>query len=104
MTQELTYTQQEEIKALARQIHQINNQMSSSDPMLRALAEELAWDHRTLQQGIMRDLVVPLLRKWAVDYADGNYDDRNKATVEAAYRAVEAIDQGKGFPAHFPFI
>lgn len=104
MTTELTYDQTEQVKSLARLIHSISNQMSSSDPMLQALATELLNDHRTLQQGLMRDLVMPMLRQWAQDYTENRYDLRNQATVKAAYDAVKAIDGDKGYPAHFPFV
>lgn len=102
MPTELDYAQQQEVKALAKEIHRLNNQMSSSDPALALLADELINDHRTLQQGLMRSLIVPMLRQWAQDFENHHYDLRNEATVRAASLMVKAMDAGK--LQHFPFI
>jgi hypothetical protein len=63
----------------------------------RAFAETIVYsEHRTLQQGIMRTLIVPLLAEWArADEAD-IFDLRNQATVEFAHDLIDAYKELKG--------
>lgn len=94
-------------KEIAKLVSKVANSMSTGDERLMELANELTRDHRTLQQGIMRNLVMPMLRQWASDFEEGHYDDRNEATVKAAAAAVKAIDANVGrggMVAYFPFI
>lgn len=99
MTAERDYADEAKAKEIAKEISRAVNRISSGRGTLEALAEELSTDHRTLQQGIMAGLVVPLLRLWAADFESGHYDDRNEATVKAAYAAIEWIDKASpGFP------
>jgi len=55
-------------------------------------AQEVRREHRTLQQGAMRVFVV-LLRQWARDYQNENFDLRNMETVKAADTILkDAVD------------
>ena len=86
-------------KQLAALVSKAANSMSTGDERLLELADELTHDHRTLQQGIMRNLIVPMLREWALAYETNSYDLRNEATVKAAAAAIKAIDDASpGFP------
>lgn len=78
----------------------ISHLVNVSDGSLPVLAEVLANDHRTLQQGFMRELVWPLLKLWAEDYESGRYDLRNEATTSLAHQIVATFKDD----AHFPFI
>ena len=40
--------------------------------------------HKTLQQSIVRTIIVPILERLAEDYEKGCYDDRNEASVRFA--------------------
>ena len=79
-------------KAISRMVN-----VGSKDN-LALLAELLVNDHRTLQQGIMRDLIVPLLKLWSEDFEAGRFDARNEATVKFAHQVISLPEMA------FPFI
>lgn len=81
---------------VAKAISRLTNVGSQND--MAILAELLASDHRTLQQGFMRDLVWPLLKLWADDYTSGRYDARNEATVRLAHQIVATFKTDAAFP------
>lgn len=84
-------------KSVARDIHTFTNSFSTDK--VEELARELANDHRTLQQSLMRGLVWPLLKSWAEDYESGHYDLRNEATVKLAHDIVTSQPE-----VHFPWV
>lgn len=84
--------------AVAKDISRLTNVGANND--MAVLAELLLNDHRTLQQGFMRDLIWPVLKGWAEDYESGRYDLRNEATVSLAHQIVATFKD----EAHFPFI
>lgn len=92
-----------EVSAAAKAVSKLANNMSSDKEDLNELANLLTGDHRTLQQGIMRNLVMPMLRNWAEDFKSGRYDARNEGTVRAAAVMVKALDDEPAV-GYFPFI
>ena len=62
---------------------------------LKELLEEVHFDHRTNQQAIA-GVVFSLIKQWANDFENNNFDARNKATVTLSARIVEAL--GDDFP------
>lgn len=91
------YAVDPETKDLAKDLSRAVNMF---DPKpARDLAELVSRDHRTLQQNVMRDFVMPLLRLWAEDAGEGRYDARNEGTVKAAELMVAAFDESSiSFP------
>lgn len=64
------------------------------DMLIKRLTEHT---HRTIQQAIMRNFVVPLILKWAEQAENGQYDARNQATVRTAAELAKVLE-GKFFP------
>ena len=56
---------------------------------------EVKFEHRTNQQ-MIAGVVFSLIKQWANDFENNNFDDRNKATVTLSARIVEAL--GDDFP------
>jgi hypothetical protein len=56
---------------------------------------EVKFEHRTNQQ-IIAGVVFALIKQWANDFENNNFDDRNKVTVTLSARIVEAL--GDDFP------
>ena len=86
-------------KDLAERIHRFINVMggnAGSDELIRLITG----DHRTLQQAVFRDLIVPMIDRWAEMEADGYWDDRNEGTV----KACAAIVAGENWPPPLPMI
>jgi hypothetical protein len=86
----LKYEWSDKTVEAARAVERVLNIMDATP------AHELAWalacEHRTLQQNLMRDLVIPLLRHWR-RFADEDYfDDRNAGTVRAATAMLDAYE------------
>jgi hypothetical protein len=76
---------EEKTRELANEISRwVNSYASNGQSEL--LVEEVMRDHRTLQQRVMGDIVVPLLTAWADTYEAGeyHYDLRNEATCKFA--------------------
>ena len=57
---------------------------------------EVKFEHRTNQQ-MIAGVVFALIKQWANDFDNNNFDDRNKATVTLSARIVEAL--GDDFPS-----
>lgn len=57
-----------------------------------ALKEFVPRMHRTLQQGLMRDFVVPILEVFAEQYENEDFDARNEATCKSAHSMKEVRD------------
>jgi hypothetical protein len=56
---------------------------------------EVKFEHRTNQQ-MIAGVVFSLIKQWANDFDNNNFDDRNKATVTLSARIVDAL--GDDFP------
>ena len=54
-------------------------------------AEQIRCSHRSLQQNTMR-VVVELLKQWADDADNGNFDLRNEDTVKLAKAFLDAVE------------
>ena len=66
----------------------------SNDDLIH-LSREVKREHRTNQQ-MIAGFVFQLIKQWANDFENNNFDDRNKATVTLSARIVEAL--GDDFP------
>jgi len=79
----MTTAEEIAVKEIAVKLETITNSFSTDQ--LELLASTIANTmHRTLQQNFMKGFVVPLLREWATQYKERQYDPRNEATVGAA--------------------
>lgn len=85
------YQADEQAKEAFQLLSTMTNTMRKS--ALNDLAILMARDHRTLQQGFMRDLVVPLLEIWAEDFEEKRFDLRNEGTTRAAHVMVNAFKE-----------
>lgn len=59
-------------------------------------AKAITRGHPTLQQSVMR-LFMATIDEWAKKPLEDHWDDRNRATIEAAHKIVEAT-KDIGFP------
>lgn len=75
--------------ALAKTLEHVFNTFGSDHTAKEAADYICTHCHRTIQQSIMRGVVILLRRMAAVEY----YDDRNEASVKMARAAVKAIDE-----------
>jgi hypothetical protein len=55
--------------------------------------------HRTLQQGVMRDLIINLIKAWAEMGDEGRHDLRNEATVKLCQKILPAVEE-----EYFPYV
>jgi hypothetical protein len=62
------------------------------------LVDRLGSMHRTLQQKLIGEIVIPLIRNMAGRVKDHNYDDRNKLACEACAAMLN------GLAEKFPYI
>jgi len=92
-------------KELARIISRWLNTRSSTDTGYQ-VAFALTWrEHRTLQQNLMRDLVIPIIDLLADEHAEGFSDDRNEAAGKLATLIRDTVTkQGGWWPPPLPFI
>lgn len=75
------------------------NYMGNGDRIIKDIQEAIQPQHRTLKQGFMRDVIVPIINQFAKDYDNGYYDLRNESTVKVCKKLSETLEQ-----EHFPFI
>lgn len=61
-----------------------------------AVAASARLAHRTLQQGLCRAVVLPLLREWAHQWETNNHDDRNTATCRLAHHLCGELNKPLG--------
>ncbi len=63
---------------------------------------QLNCKHRTLQQSLMRNIIIPLIKMWAGNMVKGWYDLRNQATCELSENilkdVIEPYEQENGLP------
>jgi hypothetical protein len=79
-------------KAVERTLNTFNEQGANE------LAYLLAYDHRTLVQNAMRDLVVPFILWLAFQYDEDRYDARNEGACRLAASLRDVINGPHGFP------
>lgn len=76
----------------ARIYNELSNLNSYSGEAVQAFVEEALYDHRTLQQRFMRNVVLPFLRGQARNNKEGYFDLRNEGTTRLAAALVELVD------------
>lgn len=75
------------------------NCMGREKDVGEAVVDSINMQHRTLQQAFMRNVIVPIIQNFADKNANGYYDLRNEATVNACQELEKVLDK-----YHFPFI
>jgi len=85
-------THEEQIRAIAKEISDMVNNMSFGETEREIFADEITKNHRTLQQSTMK-LFYRVIQAWAVYEENGWYDERNEATVKAAKRIIEVLKE-----------
>ena len=58
----------------------------------RMITEALRREHRTNQQALMREIIVPSIKHWAYCKEEEIYDLRNEATVTTCKKIVESVE------------
>jgi len=69
------------------------NHLGNEHNIQQALAEVLAMQHRTLQQGWFRNIIVSSINIFAEKLASNSYDLRNEASCTLAKRLLPAINE-----------
>lgn len=72
---------------------------TESNVLIEGFVEGITRVHRTLQQCSAK-AIYEVIKSWADNYDDGNYDGRNEATCKWAKQMIDAV----GKDQHFPFI
>lgn len=57
--------------------------------------------HRTLQQGFVKQVIIPILKHLAEQEREGNYDLRNEASVKLASKMLAQLSEDD---LYLPFI
>ena len=83
-----SHTRCTEAERLAKGLHDLLNRGGA----VEAFLGEISRYHRTIQQGLMREIILPLLKQWATDHAEGRYDLRNEDTVKFCAAVMEASE------------
>ena len=89
----------EKAKATIQQLFNQLNMMGNGIEIEEALEEVLREEHRTLQQGFFRHVIVPSIKIFAKKQDEGMFDLRNEASVETAKKMMPIIEK-----AALPFI
>lgn len=89
-----------DVNDVANDVFHFLNVMGNSD--VPELVYQLTWkQHRTIQQTLFRDLIVPIIKEFAQMADEGRYDARNEGTVRAARRLRHALESE---PTPLPFV
>lgn len=86
----------ETVEAAAKSIETLVN--GGGEEFRKLLIDRLGYMHRTLQQKLIGDIVIPLVRNMAKRVEDGNYDARNKYACEACAAMLN------GLAEEFPYV
>ena len=71
------------------------------NPKTEILVDKLSRMHKTLQQSLMREVIMEFIKKEADNYKKGFCDDRNRATGEFCNKIMEMAEKEE---VYFPFI
>jgi len=88
------------IKSLFRNLNMMGNEKIISE----AFVDHLGHEHRTLQQGFFRDVLIPVLQFFKMQNDEGWKDLRNEASCEAAAKMLEAVTDKDGDGPYLPFV
>jgi hypothetical protein len=69
----------------------LSNSVNSGTRMYE-VAMLMGSDHRTLQQSLVREFIVPFLLLLAQDYRENRYDARNEKSCELALKIDQAVN------------
>lgn len=72
--------------------HQITNAINTLSFDSAFFCETMGYEHRTLQQSFMRDIIVPFIQYAASEDYQKRADDRNEATHRLAVELNEVIE------------
>ena len=90
-------TSEDRAKLVGAELYRLVNVLGSGEE-IKPIVERFLHEHRTIQQGLMRHLVFPLIEGWAAKKDLGDFDLRNQATVETAATMRKALPTYVGFP------
>lgn len=77
------------------------NAVNGSHGKEAEVREVFRCSHRTLQQNLMREVVLPILKELDAAYQSGAYDGRNQASVDLAHRLLSNVEE---FDLFLPYI
>lgn len=86
-------TEKAQAKETLQKIFSQLNMIGSGRDFEAALEEVLTEEHRTLQQGFFRHLIVPSIRIFAKKKDERMFDLRNEASCEAAKKMMPVIKE-----------
>lgn len=79
---------QDSLDALEKSLNILGGEKESED----AVTEWFRQLHRTTQQALVRNLILPVLHELDSDYKDGWIDSRNKAAATLAHKMLAAVN------------
>jgi len=96
----ITAEDKENLKRIANELTGIVN--GGRQEHYEYFIEQLNCKHRTLQQSFMRNIIIPMLKKWAGNLDKGWYDLRNQATCQLSQdiinKAIIPFEETNGLP------
>ncbi len=85
---------------IAAELSSSLNSFSFQDELKKGFIDALMREHRTLQQSTMK-VFYEVIMAWAERKESGNFDERNKATVEFCKKIKDTFEKED---IYFPFI
>ena len=83
---------------VAKDLSNALNSMTFDKEVIKGFVDGLTKQHRTIQQSSMR-AIYELIGRWAKMGEEGQFDDRNQATVQFCQEIMEKCEKNS-----FPFI
>jgi len=83
----LTSKKKQELDTLANDLAGIVN--GGNEDVYNCFVAQINCKHRTLQQSLMRNIIIPMINQWANNMKKGWYDLRNQSTCELSEIIVE---------------
>jgi len=87
-------------EAIAALMHSLNVMGGEKEKTVDML-DVFRMEHRTMQQSLMRVVVIPLLQHYAAQYRMGRTDGRNLASAKLAAKMLDAVTEDD---LYIPFV
>ena len=88
---ELNYKEKQEVQQIIKELFRFVNKF---DVPMEEFAQQVIYQHRTLQQNLMR-LMIEVIDKWS---QQENYDLSNEKTIKLSKKIMEAIKEDHYLP------
>lgn len=75
------------------------NAMGGDSEKAQVVREVFSRSHRTIQQGMMRTVIIPILQELNDNFDNNSYDLRNQASCYLAHNLLLSVDN-----VYLPFI